>query len=76
MSKTNIVDYILEEDYARYTELLAIAEAAKAAAPKAPRAPLTAEAKVKAAETRYLNSKAKLDAMMAAKSAAVTPTQA
>jgi hypothetical protein len=65
----SIVDYILEEDYARYNELLNIAEQNKANAPKAPRAPrapMTHEQKVKRAEKKMLEAQAKLDALLAA----------
>lgn len=68
MSKT-IVDYMTEEDYARYNELIALAETAKADAPKAerkPRAPMTAEQKKKAAEARLAKAQAALDALLAA----------
>lgn len=67
MAKT-LVDYILEEDYPRYTELLDKAEAAKAAAPKAPRAPrgpMTAEQKKKAAENRLAKAQAALEKLLA-----------
>jgi hypothetical protein len=65
----SIVDYILEEDYPRYQELLAMAEEAKANAPKkerAPRAPMTAEQKKKAAENRLAKAQAALEALLAA----------
>lgn len=67
MAKT-LVDYILEEDYPRYQELIAKAEAAKAAAPKAPRAPrapMTAEQKMKAAEARLAKAQAALEKLLA-----------
>jgi hypothetical protein len=67
--KKSIVDYIAEEDYARYQELLAMAEEAKANAPKkerAPRAPMTVEQKKKAAETRLAKAQAALEALLAA----------
>jgi len=62
-----VVDYITEEDYPRYQELLEMATAAKAAAPKAPRtrAPMTAEAKIKAQQSRLDKAKAALDALLA-----------
>ena len=65
----SIVDYISEEDYPRYEELLAMAAEAKANAPKkerAPRAPMTSEQKRKAAETRLAKAQAALDALLAA----------
>lgn len=60
----SLIEYISEEDYPRYQELLQKAEDARAAAPKkerAPRGPLTLEQKLKAAETR----KAKAEALLA-----------
>lgn len=67
MAKT-LVDYITEEDYPRYNELLDMATAAKAAAPKAPREkkPLTTETKAKMAEARLAKARAALDALLAA----------
>ena len=70
MEKTrkSLVDYIADEDYARYTELLEKAEAAKAAAPKAerkPRGPMTHEQKVKMAEKAKERAEAKLAALLA-----------
>lgn len=68
MSKA-LVDYILEEDYPRYQELLDLAEEAKANAPKAerkPRGPMTTEQKIKAAEARMAKAQAALDALLAA----------
>lgn len=67
----SIVDYILDEDYKRYNELLDIAEAAKAAAPKAPRktgprGPLSLDKKQELAEKRVAAARAKLEAMLAA----------
>ena len=70
MAKT-LVDYILEEDYPRYQELLNKAEEAKKAAPKAPRAPraprgpMTAEQKKKAAEARLAKAQAALEKLLA-----------
>ena len=67
-TRKSIVDYISEEDYARYTELLNKAEAAKAAAPKAerkPRGPMTKEQKVKMTTDRMAKLQAKLDALLA-----------
>ena len=68
MSKA-LIEYLSEEDYARYNELLDLAEHAKAAAPKAerkPRGPLTTEQKVKAAEARLAKAQAMLEALLAA----------
>lgn len=64
----NIIDYMSEEDYARYQELIAKATEAKANAPKperAPRGPMTKEQKVKMAEGRLAKLQAKLDALLA-----------
>lgn len=64
----SIVDYISEEDYPRYQELLDKAEAAKAAAPKkprAPRAPLTTEQKKAQAQARLAKAQAALEALLA-----------
>lgn len=64
-----LVDYILEEDYPRYCELLDKAQEAKANAPKAPRAPrgpMTTEQKRKAAENRLAKAQAALEALLAA----------
>lgn len=63
-----IVDYILEEDYARYNELLNIAEANKANAPKAerkPRGPLTNEQKKAKYEKALAAAQAKLAELLA-----------
>jgi hypothetical protein len=65
----SIVDYIAEEDYARYNELLNIAEQNKANAPKPerkPRAPMTTEQKKASLQKRMANAQAKLDALLAA----------
>lgn len=51
----SIIEYIAEEDYARYNELLDMAAKAKANAPKAPRkerGPMSLEQKLKMAEGR------------------------
>lgn len=67
-----IVEYMSEEDYARYNELINKAEEAKANAPKAPRAPrapMTKEQKVKMAEGRLAKAQAKLEALLAAENA-------
>ena len=69
MANKTIVDYMSEEDYARYNELITLAEEAKAKAPKAerkPRGPMTAEQKMKAAEARLAKAQAALDALLAA----------
>ena len=67
--RKSLVDYICEEDYARYQELLNKAEQAKANAPKAerkPRAPMTQEQKITAAKNRAEKAQAALDALLAA----------
>ena len=67
--RKSLVDYICEEDYARYQELLNKAEQAKANAPKAerkPRAPMTQEQKITAAKKRAEKAQAALDALLAA----------
>lgn len=68
MVKT-LIDYMSDNDYARYNELLEMAAKAKAEAPKAPRAskgPMTFEQKKKMAEARLAKAKEKLDALLAA----------
>lgn len=65
----SIVDFILDEDYARYNELLNIAEQNKANAPKAPRAPrapMTHEQKVDRAKAKMLKAQEALNALLAA----------
>lgn len=65
-TKTSIVDFILDEDYERYNELLNKAAQLKANAPKAPRGPMTKEQKIKAAQARLAKAQAKLNEMLAA----------
>ena len=68
-TRKSLVDYISEEDYPRYQELLNKAEQAKANAPKAerkPRGPMTNEQKKKMAESRLAKAQAALDALLAA----------
>lgn len=63
-----LVDFISEEDYPRYQELIAMATEAKANAPKPerkPRGPLTNEQKLANAEKRMAAAQAKLDALLA-----------
>ena len=65
----SLFDYMTEEDYNRYNELLAKATEAKANAPKPerkPRGPMTKEQKVKLAEGRLAKAQAQLDALLAA----------
>ena len=70
MTKT-LVDYILEEDYARYNELLDMAEKAKEEykkahpAEKKPRVPQTMEQKKLAAQKRLEKAQAALAALLA-----------
>lgn len=64
----NLVDFILEEDYARYQELVAKAMENKKNAPKPerkPRGPLTNEQKIKMMEGRKAKLEAQLAALMA-----------
>lgn len=65
MAKT-IFDYMTEDDYNRYNELIDMANDAKAKAPKAPRAPQTNEQKIAAQQKRIAAAQAKLDALLAA----------
>lgn len=68
----SLVDYILEEDYARYNELLDTAEKAKEQYKKdhpterKPKAPQTQEQKRAAAEKRLEKARAALAALLAA----------
>ena len=62
----SIIDYIPEEDYARFNELLAIAEENKKNAPKPerkPRGPLSIEQKIKMKEGALAKAKAALAAL-------------
>lgn len=66
----SIIDFIAEEDYTRYQELLEKAAENKKNAPKkprAPRGPLSTDAKIKLEEGRKAKAEAKLAAMMAEK---------
>lgn len=65
MAKT-IFDYMTEDDYNRYNELIDMANDAKAKAPKASRAPQTNEQKIAAQQKRIAAAQAKLDALLAA----------
>ena len=68
MIMANLVDFILEEDYARYQELVAKAMENKKNAPKPerkPRGPLTNEQKIKMMEGRKAKLEAQLAALMA-----------
>lgn len=72
MAKKVLIDYMTEQDYARYNELLAKATEAKANAPKkerAPRQPMTIEQKIKMAEGRKAKAEAKLAELLAAQQA-------
>lgn len=70
MAKT-LIDYILEEDYERYNELLDMAEKAKEEykkahpAEKKPRAPQTVAQKTEAAKKRLEKAQAALAALLA-----------
>lgn len=71
MAVKTLVDYILEEDYARYNELLDMAEAAKEEykkshpAERKPRAPQTLAQKQDAAKKRLEKAQAALAALLA-----------
>ena len=64
----SLLDYLSEEDLARYNELMAKAAEAKKNAPKAPRkvTPKTPEQKKAAIEARLAKAQAALDALLAA----------
>ena len=67
MSKS-IFDYMSEQDYNRYSELMTIAENNKANAPKPerkPRGPLTNEQKIARLRKQQEVAQAKLDALLA-----------
>lgn len=61
-----IVDYILDEDYPRYKELVEKAKANKAAAPrkKVERKPLTKEQQMERIKARMAKEEAKLAALL------------
>ena len=71
MATKTLIDYILEEDYARYNELLDMAEKAKeeykAAHPteRKPKAPQTLAQKQEAAKKRLAKAQAALEALLA-----------
>ena len=71
MATKTLIDYILEEDYARYNELLDMAEKAKeeykAAHPteRKPKAPQTPAQKQEAAKKRLAKAQAALAALLA-----------
>ena len=69
MTKKTLVDYISEEDYPRYQELLEKAQEAKANAPKKPRTPRakTLDEQIAAAEKKQAEYAAKLEALLAQK---------
>lgn len=70
--KKLIVDYIPEKDYARYNELLAIAEENKKNVPKPerkPRGPMTTEQKIKLKEAQLAKAMAALEALRNAQNA-------
>lgn len=70
-TRKTVVDFIAEEKYDRYTEILNAAaeryEAAKAArkTERKPRGPLTAEQKIDAKQRAIAKLQAKLDALLA-----------
>ena len=68
MANKTLIDYMSEEDYNRFNELVEIATQAKANAPKPERkarGPLTQEQKIAAAQKRYEKAQAALDALLA-----------
>ena len=68
VARKTAVDYIAEDKFARYNELLSIFEERKKNAPKPerkPRAPMTNEQKVKMTRGRIEKLKAKLAALEA-----------
>ena len=67
-TRKTVLDYMSEEDYSRYTELLEKAKTAKASAPKAPRKmkDRTPEQKKAAILARMQKAQAQLDALLAA----------
>lgn len=71
----SLIDFITEEDYPRFNELLAIAEENKKNAPKPERkpcGPLTIEQKKALKMKAIEKAKAELEALMAAEDAAAT----
>lgn len=80
MAKT-LIDYILEEDYERYNELLDMAEKAKEEykkahpAEKKPRAPQTIEQKKAAAQKKLAAAQAVLARLLAQENGDETETE-
>lgn len=64
-----IIEYISEEDYPRYKELIAKAEEAKKNAPKMPRAPLTKEQQINATKNKIAKAQEALAKLLAEQSA-------
>lgn len=64
-----IIEYISEEDYPRYKELIAKAEEAKKNAPKTPRAPLTKEQQINATKNKIAKAQEALAKLLAEQSA-------
>ncbi len=66
--RKTVLDYLSEEDYARYSELMTKAAEAKAAAPKTPRKfkERTPEQQKAALLARMQKAQAQLDALLAA----------
>lgn len=60
-----IIEYISEEDYPRYKELIAKAEEAKKNAPKTPRAPLTKEQQINATKNKIAKAQEALAKLLA-----------
>lgn len=71
----SLVEFISEEDYPRYNELLNMAAEAKANAPKKerkPRGPMTIEQKKKLKEAAIKKAEAELAALLAAEAEGTT----
>ena len=71
-ARKTLFDYMSEEDYNHFNEILNKATEAKKNAPKeprAPRGPMTIEQKIKLAEGRKAKLEAKLAELMAAQNA-------
>lgn len=73
----SLIDFITEEDYPRFNELLAIAEENKKNAPKPerkPRGPMSIEQKKALKMKAIEKAKAELEALMATEDAPATAT--
>jgi hypothetical protein len=63
----NVIDFMTEQDYQRFTEILAVAEQAKANRPKPERkrGPMSLEQKIKQAEARKAKWEKMLEELLA-----------